>query len=195
MSIDDHDFAAVLAAARRGDDSAWRRLYEAHASAVLGFLRSQRAPDPEDLLGETWLHAARDIDRFDGDQAGWRSWLITIAYHRLLDHRRARGRRPVEVGLSAAPDAPVDEADAQQRLEAEDELGDLLAGLPPRQRTLLYLRYVLDLPQREVAGIMGMSTPAAKMLQSRSLRALERRVAELDGDAGALPSPLRRRST
>lgn len=196
MSIDDHDFAAVLAAARRGDDRAWGRLYAAHAGAVLGFLRAQRAPDPEDLLGETWLHAVRDVERFDGDQAGWRSWLLTIAYHRLLDLRRARGRRPLEVGLSAAPDSPADELDAQRRLEAEDELDDLLEGLPQRQRTLLYLRYVLDLSQREVAGIMGMSTPATKMLQSRSLKALERRVAELGHhDGSSLPSRLRRRST
>lgn len=195
MSIDDHDFAAVLAAARRGDDQAWGRLYAAHAGAVLGFLRAQRAPDPEDLLGETWLHAVRDVERFDGDQAGWRSWLLTIAYHRLLDLRRARGRRPLEVGLSAAPDAPVDELDAQRRLEAEDELNDLLEGLPQRQRTLLYLRYVLDLSQREVAGIMGMSTPATKMLQSRSLKALERRLAELGHESESLPSRLRGRST
>lgn len=196
MAIDDHEFSEVLAAARRGDDAAWQLLYVAHSSSVLGFLRAQRAPDPEDLLGETWLHAVRDVERFDGDQPGWRSWLLTIAYHRLLDLRRARGRRPVEVDAAAAPEAAVDEPDAQVQLEAEDDLHELLGGLAERQRTLLYLRFVLDLPQREVAHVMGMSTPAVKMLQSRALRALERRVAELDAAAGrSLPSDRTRRST
>jgi RNA polymerase sigma-70 factor (ECF subfamily) len=182
------DFDATMHAARRGDDAAWRSLYLAHASPVLGYLRAQRAPDPEDLLGEVWLQAVRDLGRFSGDEAGFRSWLLTIAHHRLLDLRRSRSRRPAEVGALAGGAEPeaVDAIPGQQ-LEAEQELGALLDGLPERQRSCLYLRYVLDLPQRDVARILGVSTPAMKMLQTRATRALERRVRELDA-AGALPS-------
>jgi RNA polymerase sigma-70 factor (ECF subfamily) len=181
------DFDATLHAARRGDDAAWRSLYVAHASPVLGYLRAQRAPDPEDLLGEVWLQAVRDLEKFSGDDAGFRSWLLTIAHHRLLDLRRARGRRPVEVGTEPAGVEPeARDALPGEQMEAEQELGALLDGLPERQRSCLYLRYVLDLPQRDVARILGVSTPAMKMLQARATRALEQRVRELD--AATLPS-------
>jgi RNA polymerase sigma-70 factor (ECF subfamily) len=191
-------FPDLIAAARRGDAEAWRILYEAHASPVLGYLRAQRAPTPEDLLGEVWLQAVRDLDRFDGDSAGFRSWLITNAHHRLLDARRALARRPREVA-DVINDVDIArwsvDDDPSLQLEAEQQLQRILGDMPERQRTVLYLRFVLDMPQRDVAGVLGISTPAMKMLQMRSLRALEKRLREIDahdiedGSRGALPSP------
>jgi RNA polymerase sigma-70 factor (ECF subfamily) len=184
------EFADALRAARRGDDAAWRVLYLGHASPVLGYLRAQRAPSPEDLLGEVWLQAVRDLQRFEGDETGFRAWLLTIAHHRLLDARRASSRRPSEVSADSPGGDPVNEHEAAPgaQLEAEQELGRLLDGLPERQRSVLYLRYVLDLPQHDVARIMGVSTPAMKMIQARATKALERRVRELDREDRALPS-------
>ncbi len=180
MSTSDLEFREILRSARAGDDRAWRDLYLQHASPVLGYLRSQRSPSPEDLLGEVWLQAVRDLHRFDGDERGFRAWLLSIAHHRLLDARRSIARRPVELGTEPG-DTIVDErAVPDAQLLAEQELSELLGGLPERQRSLLYLRFVLDMPQAEVAKVMGMSTPAVKMLQGRSLRALEKRVQELD---------------
>ena len=185
MSSTPPEFHAILRAARGGDQQAWRDLYLRHSSPVLGYLRSQRAPGADDLLGEVWLQAVRDLERFEGDERGFRSWLLTIAHHRLLDARRAASRRPVELGgdlrdgdeLGGGADL---DPTAEARLEAEQELGELLDGLPERQRSLLYLRFVLDMPQAQVARVLGMSIPAVKMLQGRSLRALERRIRELD---------------
>lgn len=180
MPSTDLDFREILRSARSGDNGAWRELYMQHSSPVLGYLRSQRAPSPEDLLGEVWLQAVRDLHRFDGDERGFRAWLLSIAHHRLLDARRSISRRPVELG-SEPGDTIVDAtALPEAQLLAEQELSELLEGLPERQRSLLYLRFVLDMPQAEVADVMGMSTPAVKMLQGRSLRALEKRVQELD---------------
>lgn len=183
MPTTELDFAELLDSARRGDDRAWRKLYLRHASPVLGYLRSQRAPSAEDLLGEVWLQAVRDFARFSGDERGFRAWLLSIAHHRLLDARRSISRRPVELGAALdehAIVAPSDQPTLDAAILAEEELGELLDGLPERQRSLLYLRYVLDLPQAEVASVLGMSTPAVKMLQGRALRALERRIRELD---------------
>lgn len=174
----DPDFQELLQDARRGDDAAWRRLYEAHSNALLGYLRAQRAPAPEDLLAETWLQVVRDLHRFHGEDSGFRPWLLTIAHNRLLDARRSASRRPVEVDAEPERDGgAVEPATAQ--LEAEQELARLLEGIPERQRSVLYLRFVLDMPQREVAQVMGVSTPALKMLQTRAVRSLERRMAEL----------------
>jgi RNA polymerase sigma-70 factor (ECF subfamily) len=172
------DFSRTLAAAQRGDRDAWSALYHGHASPVLGYLRSQRAPSPEDLLGEVWLQAVRDLQRFSGDESGFRSWLLTIAHHRLLDARRAAARRPAEVGSPELVEeaAGAAEASATSRLEAEQQLLRMLDGIPERQRSVLYMRFVLDMSQREVASALGISTPAIKMLQSRATRSLQKRL-------------------
>lgn len=194
------DFEVLLAAARRGDDDAWRALYLDHSPAVLGYLRSQRAPSAEDLLGDVWLQAVRDLNRFDGDERGFRAWLLAIAHNRLLDARRAARRRPLEVDDTLVEHASNRdrEDEASRQLEAEQELVRLLDGIPERHRQVLYLRYVLDMPQRDVARVLGVSTPAMKMLQTRATRSLQRRVQHLrESDAAgqqALPSSRSRRS-
>lgn len=190
-------FASTISAARSGDQQAWRSLYDRHASPVLGYLRAQRAPSPEDLLGEVWLQAVRDLPRFAGDEAGFRAWLLTIAHNRLLDARRAAARRPAELSGAELVDGAggIEEA-AADRVEAEHELARLLEGMPERHRSVLYLRFVLDMPQRDVAHVLGVSTPAMKMLQARAVRSLEKRVAELEAAGeppAALPSAARRR--
>ena len=112
---------------------------------------------------------------------------MTIAHHRLLDARRAVARRPVEVVEQAGLATASDDTDVGAQLESEHELRRLLDGIPERQRSVLYLRFVQDLPQREVARILGVSTPAMKMLQARAIRALAQRVRALDELAVTMP--------
>ena len=81
-------FTTLLAAARDGSEAAWQELYNGIAPVVLGYLRANGSPDPEDVLSEVFLQVARDIATFDGDERGFRSWVFTIAHHRLIDARR-----------------------------------------------------------------------------------------------------------
>ena len=90
-------FSSLLEAAREGSEAAWQELYEGLAPAVLGYLRANGAPDPEDVLSEVFLQVARDVGHFEGDERGFRSWAFTIAHHRLIDARRHSARRPVEL--------------------------------------------------------------------------------------------------
>lgn len=186
-------FVDILARARRGDERAWRCLYLQHAPAVLGYLRSQRLGDAEDVLGDVWLQAVRDLSSFHGDEPGFRSWLLRIAHHRLIDARRARAARPVDpAGMpgSGLADRPApDTTRVEQIVEThatEREFLALLRALPERQRAVLYLRYVLDLDQAQSASVLGVSRPALKMLQGRALRSLRRRL-EHDAPTRALP--------
>ena len=48
-----------------------------------------------------------------------------------------------------------------------------LAALPPRQRTVLVLRYFLDLPEAEVAAAMKCSLGTVKSTTARALARLE----------------------
>lgn len=80
---------------RSGDACAWSALYHDVAPILIGYLRAQRLPDPEDVAGEVLLEVVRDLGRFAGDARGSRSWVLAIAHHRLLDARRREASRPV----------------------------------------------------------------------------------------------------
>src|SRR5207244_3361731 len=124
--------------------------YQRLAPVVLGYFRAQRAPDPEDLVGEVFLQVARDLRKFRGDEAALRRWVFAIAHNRLLDARRRTSRRP-PVSDAAVPDRPVPHAGEP----LDPELVAALATLTPDQREVIVLRFVADLPIEDVARITG----------------------------------------
>src|SRR5688500_9416449 len=96
-------------------------LYRDLAPAVLGYLRTQRVPEPEDVLGEVFLQVARDLRRFKGDDAAMRRWVFSIAHNRAMDAHRKRTRNRstpsasgsggddvIDAVIADAPPDPVD---------------------------------------------------------------------------------------
>lgn len=172
-------FSSLLTAARAGDERAWDEIFEGLAPIVLGYLRANGAPDAEDVLGETFLQVARDISRFEGDEAGFRSWVFTIAHHRLIDARRHSARRPAE--LSPDPPEPPARADdaAEEALAriGTERVERILAALSEDQRAVLLLRFVADMSIDDVAKAVGKRPGAVKALQRRGLAAAKRLLA------------------
>jgi RNA polymerase sigma factor (sigma-70 family) len=169
-------FNSLLVAAREGNEAAWQELYSGLAPVVLGYLRANGAPDPEDVLSEVFLQVARDIARFDGEERGFRSWVFTIAHHRLIDARRHSARRPVELAAEPPePDLPAEDA-AEEALAriGLDEVRGILEILSPPQRAVLLLRVIGDLSIDDVAKAVGKRPGAVKALQRRGLAAVKR---------------------
>lgn len=164
-----------IEAAKDGAAWAWEEIYSELAGPVAGYLRSRGAADPEDLSSEVFYQVARDIHRFDGDESKFRSWVFVIAHRRLIDERRAKGRRPNRV------DEPLimleaEGGDVEQ--EAMDELSTaqvnhILESLTESQRHVLALRIVADLTLEETASVMGKRVGAVKALQRRALASVE----------------------
>jgi RNA polymerase sigma-70 factor (ECF subfamily) len=177
-------FERTLEAAQSGADWAWETIYTETAPRVLSYLRANRAPDPDDLLGEVFLQAVRDLESFRGGERDLRAWLLTIAHHRLIDARRRAARRP-EVPGSEALEAvgPIGdvEREALERLGGE-RVRALLDLLTEEQRAVLLLRIVGDLSVDQVAQALGRRPGAIKQLQRRGLLAV-RRVLEREGVA------------
>jgi RNA polymerase sigma factor (sigma-70 family) len=172
-------FARRLSQARDGDEAAWTEIFAELAPVVLGYLRANGAPDPEDVLSESFLQVARDIGRFEGDQDSFRAWVFTITHHRMIDARRRSARRPVE--FTSEPPEPSGRADdaAEEALAriGLERVQEVLAGLSDEQREVLLLRVVGDLSIDSVARAMDKRPGAVKALQRRGLAAIKRELA------------------
>jgi RNA polymerase sigma factor (sigma-70 family) len=172
-------FTTLLEAARQGSEAAWQELYDGLAPVVLGYLRANNAPDPEDVLSEIFLQVARDISSFEGEEPGFRSWVFTIAHHRLIDARRHAARRPVD--LSPEPPEPRGRADdaAEEALDriGLEEVHRVLRALSDDQRAVLLLRVLADMSVEDVARAVGKRPGAVKALQRRGLAAVKRELA------------------
>ncbi|MGQ0432570.1 MAG: RNA polymerase sigma factor [Microthrixaceae bacterium] len=144
-------------------------VYRQLAPAVLGYLRGQRLPDPEGVLGEVFLNVARSLHRFRGNEEDLRRWVFTIARHRVIDDSRHRSRRPQTTGT-----VPVDLAGPPDDAGLDLDLLDALGQLNADQREVVTLRFVADLPLEDVARITGRSVGAVKSMQLRGLTQLAR---------------------
>jgi RNA polymerase sigma-70 factor (ECF subfamily) len=170
-----------LTAAQAGGEWAYERLYRSLAPAVAGYLRVQGAADPDDLTSEVFERAFMNLGRFSGGEAQFRSWVFTIAHHRLTDERRRIGRRPARVDGDVAdlpaPEVPVgDVEDEAQRRLATERVRRLCEALVPDQRDVLLLRMLACLTVEEIAEALGKSPGAVKALQRRGLAAIRRQI-------------------
>lgn len=173
-----HDFESVVAAAGEGAEWAWRRIYDALAPQLAGYLRVRGSRDPDNLVGEVFIQLARNLKQFSGDEAAFRSWVFMIAHHRLLNERRSANRRPeVLGGADRMPQPPVASAEdeAMAHLAGERALA-LLERLTSEQREVLGLRLIAGLTVEETARALRKSTGAVKQLQRRALASLRREI-------------------
>lgn len=130
--------------------------------------------DAGDSFQEVMLAALRAYPslRDDGNLKGW---LFTIAHNHAIDGHRRRSRRPAEVALVAAGGV----AAPAVVTPGVDEAGvwRAVADLPAKQRSAVVLRYVADLPYRDVAAAVGCSEPAARQNVREALKKLREEMA------------------
>jgi RNA polymerase sigma-70 factor (ECF subfamily) len=182
------DFPELLAAAQGGSDRAVATLYGRHNPKLLRYLRTQAPGEAEDLAAEAWLAAARNLARFSGDEDAFAGWLFTIARRRLVDHHRARRRRPVDPAPDDTVAARTPAADSAEDAAFEaalgaDEARRLVELLPADQAEVLLLRVVGGLDVATVAAVTGRRAGTVRVIQHRALKRLAAELATL-GNAG-----------
>ena len=172
-------FPRILAAACAGGEWAWRELYEAVAPQLTRYLRARGVPEPDDVVGETFVKVVRYIDGFEGDEAAFRTWVFTIGRNLVVDDLRKRSRRPVDVvtdeQLLTAAALGNAEDDAMRDL-ATAHVEEVLATLSVDQRDVLLLRILGGLTIAEIAMVVRKKEGAVKMLQARGLAAIRKQI-------------------
>lgn len=176
----DGQFNRILRAAQAGDQEALAKLYTAIQPAISRYIRAREPRDAEDLASDVWLDVASGLDRFAGEEEGFRAWAFTIARRRMIDHRRKRSRR-MEIALEARHDrAGGDvEAEAIGGLTTAAAL-ESVGRLPEEQADIVLLRVLGGLSAEEVGAIIGKRPGTVRVIQMRALRRLAREL-ERDG--------------
>lgn len=175
------DDARTVEQARRGDERAWRLLYERHVDLVFR-LAVREIGDREaalDVVQETFLRAARGLDGFRGE-ASFRTWIARIAIHRTRSWLREQ-RRHRELPLEAVPPRPGagrGAAEAVARAELAERALAFVRTLPERQRDTIVLRTSEGLSYREIAEILGTSEGSCRVSYHHGMAKLRERFAE-----------------
>jgi len=162
MATDEELIAAVASGDGRGLEELCRR-YERPLYQFIA--RHTGGRDVEDLYQETWLRVVGAARRFDPGRR-FSTWLFQIAVNLCRDWCR---RPPLEPVDPAAADA---RAGAPAATDAALDARRLLAALPEAQRSAVILRYYHDLPEEEVAAILGCPRGTVKSRLHHAMRRL-----------------------
>ncbi len=173
---------ALMRAYAGGDAAAFAQLYARHHASLYRFVRRllgrALASQADEVFQDTWLRVVHARAQWQPQGAAFRTWLFTLAHHRVIDLWRRSGR---EVSLDADDGAaqwqpeeaawqhwphPSAAAPASDDLafwrRAGERLLHCLEQLPLAQRSTFLLHHDDGLPLADVAAALGVGFETAK---------------------------------
>jgi RNA polymerase sigma-70 factor (ECF subfamily) len=139
--------------ARSGDHAAFGSLVEQYQEVAFraAYLIVRDASTAEDVAQDAFIRAYRALHSFRPGEP-FRPWLLRIVTNTAINEVRARRRRTGLLGRVASITSPIAPAH-DMSLGGDDAsmLARAINELPLEDRVVLYLRYFLDLPEREIA--------------------------------------------
>ena len=186
-SVDDRSRAEqdLLVRARRGDVHAYEDLVRLHQPTVFraAYVLTRSVPEAEEATQDAFVKAWAALHRFRLG-APFRPWVLAIVANEARTRVRANGRRRdwttraarderwSPEGTSPSAEAvALEQGRSRQLREALDRLGE-------RDRTVIELRFLLDLSEREAAAALGCRPGTVKSRLSRALSRLRDELGE-----------------
>ena len=162
----------LMQAYARGDMRAFEALYDRHALPVWRFVQRsvQNAALADDLVQDVWFSVVRHAPQYE-PRAKFRTWLFTLAHHRMVDHWRTQknhtsldaesedGSALAEMLAAESGFGPERRLDSRELAQA---LLDALAALPEVQREAFLLQAEAGMSLAEIAQTTGVSMETAK---------------------------------
>ncbi len=169
----------------RADPAHFDALYRRYLAQVYSYAFYELGDhhEAEDATERTFLAALTNLDRFeerarpaDGEGAStFRVWLFRIARNVVANQRRGRRRHP-QAPIEAAS-LVADPLDIERNATTRDEAAAAwraVGRLPADRRRALVLRFVEEMSTAEIAGVLGRSEGAVRVLIHRALRTVAR---------------------
>ncbi|MCH7574263.1 MAG: sigma-70 family RNA polymerase sigma factor [Candidatus Marinimicrobia bacterium] len=187
MELIEHE---LIKRARGGDTGAFKQLVEENQKQV--FNRAMEltgnGADADDLAQIVFIKAYKGLSRFKG-QAKFQSWLYRIMVNSHIDESRKRLSRggwevaPVHRAEGDEKELFIDTSSAHNP-EAQSEAASMradieiaLQALAPQQRTIFVMRHYKDMPLKEIAQALGVTTGTVKSQLFRALQHLQEKLA------------------
>lgn len=129
--------------------------------------------DAEDAAQTAFIKAYRALPGFDATRP-FRPWLLTIAGNEARNRRAAAGRHKRSLTIWQAALAPAHQSSPEHEAIAREAAEAVLAalnGLKRADREVVTLRYLIGLPEREIAAALDCPLGTVK---SRLHRAMTR---------------------
>ena len=177
----------LVAAVRRGDDTAFEHLYQRYHSRVTAYVARMVGcrEHAEEIAQEAFISALRRL-RETEQAIAFKAWIYGIARNGAIDFLRAKSRRGTEVGFdniegvaeprhlsSPSPDAAI------ENKQALNDLQGAFGGLSEAHHQILIMRELEGLSYDQIGTRLEMSRSQVESTLFRARRRLEEEYEEL----------------
>ncbi len=168
----DSDDAALIASAKAADTTAFGVLVGRYQEVAFrtAFLILRDAAGAEDVAQEAFVRAYRSIGSFRQTDP-FRPWLLRIVTNLALNEVRSRERRTGLLQRFGFAQGERSEPPAEfiaLATERQQMLWSAISELPEDDRVVLYLRFFVELPEKEIAVVIGKAPGTVKSRLSRA---------------------------
>lgn len=166
----------LIELAIRGEASAFGSLYDHYQPKIYRFVlvKVGRREEAEDLTHQVFLNAWQNIGRYEDLGFPFGSWLYRIARNAVVDFYRSKRD---DVSLEKTdPEYFVMQADIHADLAGKLDVEKVklaIGKLKPEYQDVILMRFVEDLPIKEVADAMEKTEGAVKVIQHRAIKELQ----------------------
>jgi RNA polymerase sigma-70 factor (ECF subfamily) len=180
---DEQDLPFRPTAADTGEAASFEQLVRLHDPKVRRLtyrLLGWRSGDVDDVVQDVFLALLKRLGTFRGD-ASLATWITTVTLNRCRTHRRRQWVR-LRWLKSCLNGEQAQSRDENDRMESDDTAAEVrvaVQALKPRDREVIVLFYLEQLPVAEVAALLRLRNNAVEVRLHRARQRLKGMLAHL----------------
>lgn len=161
----------LIKKAKNRDSEAFGLLYDHYLPAIYRFilLKIGEKATTEDLAHQVFLNAWQNIENYQIQGFPFSSWLYRIAHNAVIDYYRTDKKNLNLENIQEI--AAVN--NLEEKIDQEFELNIIKAALkelPEEQQSIVIMKFVEEMTNKEIAAALGKSEGAIKTAQHRCLK-------------------------
>ena len=171
------EFEELVQQAKSGNENAFSHLYEYYLTPIFRFVyfRVRSQEDAEDLTQHVFLKAWSALPEFQEEGRSFSAWLYRIARNSTIDYWRKRKDIPLDPTSKTLHNKESKTENPARLAEKGDTarmIREALHILNEDQQTIIELKFIEELSNKEVADVTGKSEGAIRQVQCRALKIL-----------------------
>lgn len=181
LSIMEDDFQndpkVLIQLAKSGDTEAFGRLYELYFAPVFRYIyfRVKNKEEANDLVQTVFLKVFHSLSNFREQNKSPLAYFFTVARNAVIDRWRAKKEVLLddpESVLGQIPDKANSPLELVEKEETSQVVRRAIKQLADDQQEVIVLKFINEMPNKEIASLLGKTEEAVRQLQCRALRAL-----------------------
>lgn len=161
-------------------EAALTEIYNFFFGKIYKFLlmKLQNTDAADDLVGIVFMKMYKSLGSFDPQKASFATWLTRIAENEVKMYFRTKSRRDDketswDENFDPAADANLEPEKQVLEKERAEEIKNALMTLPERERTVIEMKYWLNLKPKEIADSLGLTPNHISVILRRAKQMLK----------------------